>query len=745
MRVFIFKITCAFIFCLSFNGMAQQEHPSLILTKSGVADIQKSLGTIPLLDASIAQMKSEIEAAMKRPIEVPVPKDYSGGYTHEQHKLNYSLMKKSGLLFQILGEEKYAVYLREMFMAYVALYPTLDIHPKERSYARGKLFWQCLNDSNWLVSVSQAYDYIYEWLPVSDRSLIETKLLRPFADHISIDNPQFFNRVHNHSTWGNVAVGMLGLVLADDALIDRALYGLDASMIDYSLKDNDGGFLFVAGQKAGYFANLDEPFSPDGYYTEGPYYQRYAMYPFLIFAQALNNVRPELGVFKYKDGVLIKSVSALLQLTNANGDFFAINDAQKGMSYYSEALVNAVDIAYLFGGENPALLDIARLQNKVVINDAGLAVARGLAEQKEVPFLKKSLSLSDGAQGDQGAINILRNEGMELVHKNTAQGLSHGHYDKLSYFLNSDGAEIIQDYGLARFVNIEQKGGGNYLKENKSWAKQTIAHNTLVQDEKSHYGGRYEIGSQYAPDLYSFDNSNPDFQWSSSKENNAYPGTELHRTLVLFRDPLSGNSMVLDLFRVHSEQTHQYDLPLYYQGQIIDFDFKIKSENVLTPLGSANGYEHIFKEGSYESKGESLHFSWLKQSRYYTLTSLIQQGDEIILGQIGANDPQYNLRRDPLFLHRKKEAGHGLFASIIERHGSYSPVSELSKNAVSAIGSIQKLMDNAAYTAVKINFKDGRQYLVLIANEAAEKELTHELEIANKLYSWKGPINFQQL
>ena len=76
-----------------------------------------------------------------------------------------------------------------------------------------------------------------------------------------------------------------------------------------------------------------------------------------------------------------------------------------------------------------------------------------------------------------------------MVFKYAAQGSSHGHYDKLSYSLYENGEEVIQDYGLARFVNIEQKGGGNYLKENKTWAKQTIAHNTVTQNETSHFKG----------------------------------------------------------------------------------------------------------------------------------------------------------------------------------------------------------------------------------------------------------------
>ena len=80
---------------------------------------------------------------------------------------------------------------------------------------------------------------------------------------------------------------MIGLVMNDDVLIDRALYGIDDQLPASNIKDDDGGFLRVEGQEAGFLANLEEPFSPDGYFTEGPYYQRYAMYPFLVFALAL--------------------------------------------------------------------------------------------------------------------------------------------------------------------------------------------------------------------------------------------------------------------------------------------------------------------------------------------------------------------------------------------------------------------------------------------------------------------------
>lgn len=85
--------------------------------------------------------------------------------------------------------------------------------------------------------------------------------------------------MHVLGTWGNVAVGMIGLVMNDEKYIEYGLNGLRTDNIKLDAKDNDGGFIKVLGQKTGFLANLDDPFSPDGYYTEGPYYQRYAMYP----------------------------------------------------------------------------------------------------------------------------------------------------------------------------------------------------------------------------------------------------------------------------------------------------------------------------------------------------------------------------------------------------------------------------------------------------------------------------------
>jgi len=722
-------------------------HPNLILTKKAVKDIQSKLGELPLFDATLKDVKIAVDKAIEAGIDVPIPKDMAGGYTHTQHKANYIHMQKAGVLFQILGDEKYAIYVRDMLLEYAKMYPTLGRHPQERSYSRGKFFWQCLNDSNWLVYTSQAYDCIYDWLPKEQSDYLNKTLFRPYADFLSVETPQFFNRIHNHSTWGNVAVGMIGLVMDDDELVNRALYGLKTDNIDPKAKDNDGGFIKDKEGKAGFLANLDSPFSPDGFYTEGPYYQRYAMYPFMIFAEALQNKKPELKIFEYKDGVLLKAVNALLNLTDANGEFFPLNDGQKGMSYYTSSLVAAVDIAYFYGTQNPQLLAIAKTQGAVQMDAAGLAVAQGLSDGLEKPFIKSSMELSDGAKGDEGGVGILRyndeNDTMALVLKYTGQGLSHGHYDKLSFSLYENGDEVLQDYGLARFVNIEQKNGGGYLKENKTWAKQTIAHNTVVQNETSHFNGDFETGSKNHADKFLFDASNPDVQIVSATENYAYPGTKFHRTMLMIKEDSLKKPFIVDVFKVTSESENQYDLPFHYLGQIIDTSFETEAPKALNTVGTKNGYQHLWKEAEAKANSESIQLTWLNNKTFYSITSATNADDRVILARLGANDPKFNLRRDPSLIIRKSNVKETVFASVIESHGSYNPVTEKATSAYSEFASVAVLLNSDAYTAIQLEYRSGKTKLLILSNTDASKTGQHSLDLNGSIYQWVGAYYFK--
>jgi len=740
------KIFLAVFLCLIFTGSGySQSHPRLVLTTKGVSDIRSNLKKSPLLNQSLREAIADVDKDMANGIEVPIPKDMAGGYTHERHKKNYLTLQKAGVIFQITGDQKYAAFIRDMLMQYAKMYPALPPHPETRSYARGKIFWQCLNDANWLVYMSQAYDCIYDWLKPDERNVLEHDLFKPFADYLSVGNPQFFNRIHNHSTWGIAGVGMIGLVMNDQELIDRALYGLKEDNIDKDKKDNDGGLIKMPGQTgAGFFIQLDYLFSPDGYYTEGAYYQRYALYPVMLFAESLENCRPDLKIFDYRNHILSKSLFAILNMTDSEGQFFPINDAQKGMSYLSGELVSAVDIVYHFCGKDPALLSIAKKQNRVLLDNTGLSVAKGLSRGLEKPFIKKSIELKDGPKGDQGGVGIIRTGMPEdelcLVMKYTSQGMGHGHFDKLSFSMYDKGKEVIQDYGVARYVNINQKYGGGYLPENNTWAKQTVAHNTLVVNETSDYKGDSETGNKCHSDPYFFNVTGKGIQIMSAKDTTAYPGVSMHRTMAVIEDKAFEKPLVIDICSVQSEKENQYDLPYYFMGQVMNTNFKYTVPDMLSPLGNAYGYQHLWKTGEGNTADKTAQLNWFSNERFYTLTTLVSPDDQLLFTQIGAEDSAFNLRHDQGFMIRKPREKDALFVSVIESHGHYDPVNEIATNSYAGITDLNLLINNKKYTLISFGDKAGNRWTLSISNEDALAGTNHTIELNGKTYTWTGPF-----
>ncbi len=721
------------------------EHPNLILTPSGVKSMRANFGQVPLFDKSVKETRAEVDAEIANGIEVPIPKDLAGGYTHERHKSNFFIMQKAGVLFQITGEVKYAEYIREMLLEYHKMWPTIGKHPATRSYARGKLFWQCLNDANWLVYTAQAYDCIYDWLDEETRINLNSELFKPYADYVSIENPKFHNRLHNHSTWANAAVGMIGLVMDDEELIDRALYAFDVGETQDLKADNDGGTLNLKGYKeGGFIAQIDHSFSPDGYYTEGPYYQRYAMYPFLIFAQGLATKKPELKIFEYRDGLLIKAVYALINQTNSQGEFFPINDSQKGMSLASRELIHAVSMAYHYGSNDPGLLSIVEKQERVPLEDAGLSSAKAVAEGKAKPYKYKSLELTDGAAGDEGALGILRSDDVTLVMKYAKHGMGHGHFDRLGFLLYDETGEVIQDYGAARWVNIEHKDGGGYLKENHSWSKETVAHNTLVVDKDSHFDHKVKAADKMPGTPYYF-YSDSVVQIASAKELNAYKDKDviMQRSMAVISIEELERPLIIDLFSVQAPEGTRYDLPLYYVGHFMSSNQKFETNNVLKPMGKHDGYQHLWAEAQTTLEGSTYRMTWFNKKRFYSVTSVVKSGDEMILTRIGANDPNFNLRRDPGMIHRRTD-GNTLFASLYEMHGSYDYSTERPLNLFTSIVDMKVLHESAEYAAVQFQLESGASYQFTISLKDDDESGIHSIEASNGQLNWTGVFDFKK-
>jgi oligo-alginate lyase len=713
------------VFLLSFSLTAVAQHPLAFATKTELAEVKKAIPRYALLQQSYNDIKKEVDNWLGKTVDVPFPKDPAGGYTHDRHKANYTLMFNSGLLYQLTGDARYATLVKNMLLQYAVLNPILKNHPQATSSSPGRLFWQALNDANWLVYTGMAYDLIQPSLTAAERKKIEDGAFKPEVDFMTKDLQSWFDLIHNHGVWACAGVGMVGIATDNKDYMDMALYG--------TKKDRRSGFI----------AQLNGLFSPDGYYTEGPYYVRYAILPFYIFGNALNHARPELKIFEHRDRILRKALEAGLQQTNINGTFFPVNNALKEKDFTSNELVTAINIAWQVYGKDAGLLTVAQQQGRVLLHKGGASLAAALTTEKPAAYYPyKSVEYRDGANGDEGGISFLRlGSGKDLttlVFKYASHGLSHGHYDQLGFFLFDKGNEVFTDYGSVRFIGVEQKWGGRYLPENKSFAAQTIAHSTLVADERSHFDGKEEVAEKYHGKKIFSSISHPHLQVASAVEENAYPDVDLQRSLYLAQLP-SGKRLVVDLFKVFSNTTHQYDLPYQYSGQLISTSFPYKAETTTQkPLGKKNGYQFLWKEAEAVLKDTLAQFTFLNGRTYYTLSSLVQDSAQMLFTRSGANDPSFNLRREPAYVLRKKGAAQ-TFANVMEVHGQFDPVAEFSSNAYPAVKNIE-LMDNGDdLTVAQITI--GKDVLLIAQyNKAAGSEGQHEAIVNGQTISWKGPF-----
>ena len=716
---------------------ARAEHPSLMLTRRGAEAMRADRGKVPAFDASIARTLAGADAALAAPIAVPQPRDGGGGYTHERHKLNYYEMGHWGIAWQLTGDERYARRVADMLAAYADLYPTLGFHPVAMSKTPGRIFWQTLNESVWLVHTSMAYDCVYDYLTPAERKRIERDLFRPMADFLmngmegNRENNKVFNRMHNHATWATAAVGMIGMAMDDQTLVRKALYGTDET-----------------GRNGGFVRQLDHLFSPDGYFTEGAYYQRYAIWPFMVFAQCIDHNRPELGIFDYRDGILKKAVSTLLQLAY-EGRFMRFNDSlEKG--YDAQELVYAVNIAYNADPSNKQLLDVAaRYQAWVLPTDAGYAVARDIARGEAQPLQFRSALYRDGRNGDEGGVAVMRSTDPALnsavTLKATSHGLSHGHYDKLTLAYYDNGNEVLADYGAARWLNIEAKYKGHYTRENRSFAMTTVAHNTLVVDERSHFGGDYAESMKHHSDILFADFSREGVQVVSARESNACPGVTMQRTVAYVTTPFLQYPLILDLLRAESDTEHRYDYPMWYCGQPVSVDFPYeKARATMTALGEAEGYRHLWKEAwGRNTEGASSCFTWIRGDRFYSLTTATTPDTEMVFAQTGADDPDFNLRTEKVYMLRERAKRNHTFFSSLETHGTYDLQVEQSDNLASSCRGVRLLCDTPDYTVALAEYEGGHRVVLCLANRAAGAGKRHKAVTSEGTFEWTGPCDIR--
>lgn len=702
--------------------MASESH-SIFLNSPEIRAIAQELGKQSLMGRSLATLITETDQYLAEPIDVPGHSP-AGGYAHNKHQRNAKFIDQAGRLFLITGDEKYAKFVMTLLTGYADKYLELGFQEQRNTNPPGRLFHQMLNEHVWMLYVGAGYSCVSHWMSEPERAHISAGLFKPMLELATEKYAHDLDRIHNHGIWGVAGAAVMGAAIGEDKYVDLAIHGLAG--------DNE---------KGGFLAQLSKLFAPSGYYIEGPYYHRYAIRPLCFLADLIHRVRPETDIFNFKDQVIRKTIQALFSTAYPNGVFPALNDASRTMDIADEGAVIAASLFAKHYQQDDTILGIAKIQDTVWVSGAGTALSEAYEANHsiELPCLP-SVELNEGPNGDKGAQGFIRTQNAQgditqLVMAYGQHGMGHGHFDTLGLCYFNNNQEVLIDYGFGRWINVEPKFGGRYLDENKSYARQTIAHNTIAIDESCQNNFDVETADSKHGVPHFFIGSGTT-QAMSAFAHDFYPGVDQQRTLLLIEHEQLVHPLLIDLFRVTSDQSHQYDYALQYQGQIMYSNVSMQQHTEQKPLGKNYGYQHLWNVAQGPAQ-PTTSVTWLHGPSFYTWLSASSTDDTLYYTNTGANDPSFNLRNEPSLVLRR-DAQNSLFASVVETHGYFNEATETCLQAHGKIHTLNVLGFNDDASVIEVLGEDIALTVMVNNSPSVTSSTQTNVSFADKHYSWTG-------
>ncbi|MCX8036266.1 MAG: heparinase II/III family protein [Candidatus Sumerlaeia bacterium] len=365
--------------------------------------------------------------------------DYDGLGIQDVHDGYADGVRDAGILFQVTGDKRYAERARAILLAYAERYLSYPLHTTrgEARIGGGRVGPQTLDESTWLIPVCQGADLIWNTLSEADRKAIAEKLILPAARDVILAHKM---GVHNIQCWKNSAVGLAGFLLGDRDLIRAA----------------------IDDPASGYRVQMEKGVQADGCWWEGAWgYHFYTVSAVWPLTEAARNCGINLYGEQFK-----KMFDAPLALAMPNLVLPPWNDSST-VNLLAEAPV--YELAYA-RYKDPAYLAILSKSDRQ--NERALWFGVEELPKGNPPLFS---SRNEAASGYGILVNGKGEDATWLCLKYGPHGGGHGHPDKLNFILYSRGRMVTTDPGT-RAYGSPLHGG---------WDRATIAHNTLVVDERS--------------------------------------------------------------------------------------------------------------------------------------------------------------------------------------------------------------------------------------------------------------------
>lgn len=551
----VFAFSCLFVpGSIEAQTNALPPHPRLLLNSDGIAQLKARIASAPWSAQLWAELKARADRNLEKPIVLP-PRGGNWGHNYvcPEHGARLQQGKQTGpwqwehicpvgnhvlsgdpskatldfdgcaisgihasyarevvddgLLYQVTGEARYASRARAILLAYADRYLSYPIHDNQgRPGGRGgHVASQSLTEATWLIDIVQGADLVWNTLSEADRQAITDKMLRPALNQIII--PQKYG-IHNIQNRENSAIGLVGYLLNDPKLISLA----------------------IDDPKYGFRAQMDKGVLPGGFWLEGSTgYHFFAMDGMWPLLEAARNCGTNLYGEKFKslfDGPISLTMPNL-SLPNFNDS--GILPLQGHVEIYELAVARYHDRAY------GSLLMSTGRTNRMALLFGATKLPKG---NFEVPTASRNLTGPGYAILEKGA----GTNATWLALKYGPHGGGHGHPDKNSFILYARGEVLAPDVGTHAYGSVLHAG----------WDKTTLAHNTLVMDEKSQapaQGKCLAFGSERGVDF------------SVTEAGPIYPGVHFVRSAAMI-----GSNLVVFVDQVRADAAHTFDLAYHQVG-----------------------------------------------------------------------------------------------------------------------------------------------------------------------------------
>jgi hypothetical protein len=117
---------------------------------------------------------------------------------------------------------------------------------------------------------------------------------------------------------------------------------------------------------------------------------------------------------------------------------------------------------------------------------------------------------------------------------------------------------------------------------------------------------------------------------------------------------------------------------------------------------------------------------------------LAPAGARFIVAESGANDPEFNLRREPALIQRVDGAADATFVSLLEPHGSYDASAETVVASSARVSALEHRREKGV-DLVQVTLVDGRRVAIAVADDMAA-DAKHGIAVDGRTLAWTGPV-----